>query len=122
MDCAICGGNSKVIDSRPCDAGKGHRRRRECMACNDRWFTVESYSFDSRPSIKVENEPEIIWFKDDREKNELGNLKRLKERASRLESRMVKLFLEGKHGASLIEKEKLDEVELKIKQCSKSED
>ncbi len=39
MNCPYCGSKSKVIDSR--SAGEGIRRRRECLACGQRFTTYE---------------------------------------------------------------------------------
>jgi len=39
MKCPYCGNRTKVIDSR--SAGEGIRRRRECLACGQRFTTYE---------------------------------------------------------------------------------
>ena len=39
MKCPYCGNKTKVIDSR--SAGEGIRRRRECLACGQRFTTYE---------------------------------------------------------------------------------
>lgn len=45
MRCPACDGTDvKVIDSRPVDAGTGVRRRRECLACANRFTTYEQTS------------------------------------------------------------------------------
>lgn len=42
MNCPGCGGhNSKVLESRIADAGDAMRRRRECLACAERFTTYE---------------------------------------------------------------------------------
>ena len=42
MKCPYCGfEDSKVIDSRPAEAGASIRRRRECMSCRKRFTTYE---------------------------------------------------------------------------------
>lgn len=42
MICPFCGHNDdKVIDSRPTEAGKAIRRRRECLQCEKRYSTYE---------------------------------------------------------------------------------
>ena len=42
MKCPSCSiEDSKVVDSRPIQGGKGIRRRRECNACNFRYTTYE---------------------------------------------------------------------------------
>ena len=43
MKCPFCGyEESKVIDSRPAEAGTAIRRRRECLACQKRFTTYEN--------------------------------------------------------------------------------
>lgn len=55
MKCPACQYNgSKVIDSRPADANKSIRRRRECESCAFRFTTFE----------KVEDTPLIVVKKD----------------------------------------------------------
>lgn len=45
--CTVCGGYSKVLDSRVIDSTR--RRRRECLNCGSRWNTKEiTYNFDRR--------------------------------------------------------------------------
>ena len=39
MQCPYCGSRTRVVDSR--SAGEGIRRRRECMACGQRFTTYE---------------------------------------------------------------------------------
>lgn len=40
--CPNCGADDdKVVDSRPADSGGAIRRRRECLACSDRFSTLE---------------------------------------------------------------------------------
>lgn len=42
MKCPVCGfAESKVIDSRPVEEGNSIRRRRECLACGQRFTTFE---------------------------------------------------------------------------------
>jgi len=46
MNCPSCGySESKVIDSRPTQDGKGIRRRRECLSCAKRFSTVETIEY-----------------------------------------------------------------------------
>jgi len=55
MKCPYCGHeDSKVIDSRPTDEGSSIRRRRECIACQNRFTTYEV----------IENTPIIVKKKD----------------------------------------------------------
>ena len=55
MKCPACQYNgSKVVDSRPADASKSIRRRRECESCSFRFTTFE----------KIEDTPLIVVKKD----------------------------------------------------------
>lgn len=57
MRCPICGyADSKVLDSRPTEAGSVIRRRRECLRCSQRFTTHE----------KVEEMPIWVMKKDGR--------------------------------------------------------
>jgi hypothetical protein len=40
MPCPACGGASRVLDSRP-TPDQGHRRRRRCAKCGERFTTYE---------------------------------------------------------------------------------
>lgn len=77
MRCPFCGHDEdKVIDSRPSDEGAAIRRRRECLACGNRFTTYE----------KIENLPLLVIKKDgtrepfDREKLISGILKSCQKR------------------------------------------
>ena len=53
MKCPICDfADSKVIDSRPTDNG-GIRRRRECLACKNRFTTYETYEVTNTAPLVV---------------------------------------------------------------------
>ena len=55
MKCPVCGyTESKVIDSRPSEEGSSIRRRRECLACQNRFTTYE----------KIETLPLLVIKKD----------------------------------------------------------
>lgn len=41
MTCPVCGGATKIVDSRSSRAGESIRRRRECLACGHRFTTRE---------------------------------------------------------------------------------
>jgi transcriptional repressor NrdR len=41
MTCPICHRSTRVLESRPADAGAATRRRRECSACGHRFTTFE---------------------------------------------------------------------------------
>ena len=52
MKCPKCGfPDSKVVDSRPSDTSI--RRRRECLACQTRFTTYETYEIEDASSIVV---------------------------------------------------------------------
>jgi transcriptional regulator NrdR family protein len=52
MECLECGGDTKVIDSRPSKNNR-IRRRRECLFCDKRWTTYESI-VDTKPLKGIE--------------------------------------------------------------------
>ena len=55
MKCPFCGyGESKVIDSRPAEAGTSIRRRRECLSCGKRFTTYETV--ESLPMVVVKKD------------------------------------------------------------------
>lgn len=56
MKCPFCGGESRVIESRPAADEEAVRRRRECLACGRRFTTME----------RVEVPPLIVVKKDGR--------------------------------------------------------
>jgi transcriptional repressor NrdR len=57
MRCPFCGyENSKVVDSRSSEAGDAIRRRRECLACGQRYTTFE----------RIEEIPLMVIKKDGR--------------------------------------------------------
>jgi len=56
MTCPFCGGESRVIESRPAADEEAVRRRRECQACGRRFTTME----------RVEVPPLIVVKKDGR--------------------------------------------------------
>lgn len=46
MKCPYCGrGDTRVVDSRESDEGRSIRRRRECVACENRFSTYEQAEF-----------------------------------------------------------------------------
>jgi transcriptional repressor NrdR len=70
MHCPFCNApDSKVIDSRLAAEGRQIRRRRECVACGDRFTTFESYDVVMPRVIKSNgrNEP----FNDEKLRNSL---------------------------------------------------
>jgi len=65
MKCPFCAhDNSKVVDSRPSDEGNSIRRRRECIACKNRFTTFETV--ESLPLVVVKKDNSREAF--DREK------------------------------------------------------
>lgn len=59
MKCQFCGDlESKVIDSRPTEAGDAIRRRRECLKCAQRFTTFEKIEEIPIIVIKKNNERE----------------------------------------------------------------
>ena len=51
MHCPFCGHeDTRVVDSRLANEGDQVRRRRECMACNERFSTYE-YAVFNMPSV-----------------------------------------------------------------------
>lgn len=56
MNCPFCqNADTKVNDSRPDAGGKSIRRRRECLACNRRWRTIERIE-DEMPLVIKRNQ------------------------------------------------------------------
>jgi len=56
MKCPYCGSeDGKVIDSRPAEDGAAIRRRRECIACQRRFTTYETWETISLAVIKADN-------------------------------------------------------------------
>ena len=75
MNCPFCGHpDSRVIDSRPDDAGI--RRRRECQACNRRFTTLEKVELGGVAVIKKDDSREEF----DREKIVAGVRKACEKR------------------------------------------
>ena len=62
MTCAVCGGKTKVIDSRTIEDSK--HRRRKCVECNYRFSTVE-IDADYYEELKPTNKREILNRLDD---------------------------------------------------------
>jgi len=53
LSCPSCKGmNTKTVDSRSYEKGTGIRRRRECVGCGHRFFTVESIAGNVRIPAK----------------------------------------------------------------------
>lgn len=55
MKCPFCRhGDTKVLDSRPDAEGRSIRRRRQCLACDKKWRTVEQIE-DEMPLVIKKN-------------------------------------------------------------------
>ncbi|MER3451880.1 MAG: transcriptional regulator NrdR [Thermus sp.] len=52
MKCTACGGDSRVLDSRPAEGGEAIRRRRECPACGRRFTTYERAQLEPLMVVK----------------------------------------------------------------------
>jgi transcriptional regulator NrdR len=77
MKCPFCAhDNSKVVDSRPSDEGNSIRRRRECIACKNRFTTFETV--ESLPLVVVKKDNSREAF--DREKLLRGLLRACEKR------------------------------------------
>lgn len=51
MQCPFCdAGDTRVVDSRPADAGRSVRRRRECAGCGQRFTTYER--MENLPAVR----------------------------------------------------------------------
>ncbi len=65
MRCPVCGNpDSKVVDSRPSDEFNSIRRRRECLACSNRFTTYERLGDNPIIVIKSDGGSQVF----DREK------------------------------------------------------
>jgi transcriptional repressor NrdR len=61
MHCPFCGHeDTRVVDSRLANEGDQVRRRRECMACNERFSTYEYAVFNMPPVIKSDGEKQAF--------------------------------------------------------------
>ncbi|MDD6799519.1 MAG: transcriptional regulator NrdR [Firmicutes bacterium] len=64
MKCPNCGyPDSKVIDSRPTDNAASIKRRRECLSCQKRFTTYETYEIcDTAPLVVIKKDNSIEIF------------------------------------------------------------
>ena len=61
MHCPFCGNeDTRVVDSRLANDGDQVRRRRECMACNERFSTYEYAVFNMPAVIKSDGEKQAF--------------------------------------------------------------
>lgn len=59
MNCPNCGGETKVVDSRPQEDGV--QRRRECLECKERFKTVEIDSELYQKLLYAPTKAEIVY-------------------------------------------------------------
>jgi len=77
MQCPFCGDNdTRVIDSRLAGEGDSVRRRRECVACKERFTTFETAELNLPRVIKSDGVREPFW----EEKLSAGVLRALEKR------------------------------------------
>jgi transcriptional repressor NrdR len=90
MKCPFCESiEDKVLESREVDEGRGVRRRRECLACRDRFTTFERV--EERPLIVIKRDGRREQFV--REKMRAGILRACKKRPISLEA--VELLIDA---------------------------
>ena len=77
MQCPFCGDNdTRVIDSRLAGEGDSVRRRRECVACKERFTTFETAELNLPRVVKNDGVREPFW----EEKLSAGVLRALEKR------------------------------------------
>ena len=77
MHCPFCGADdTRVIDSRLSGEGDNVRRRRECVACKERFTTFETAELNMPRVIKSDGVREPFW----EEKLQTGVLRALEKR------------------------------------------
>ncbi|RKZ13945.1 transcriptional regulator NrdR [bacterium] len=82
MKCPRCGKEEdKVVDSRSVRDGRAVRRRRECLACGERYTTHEA--LETRPVVVVKRSGDRVTY--DRSKVTLGVTKACEKRPVSLE-------------------------------------
>ena len=82
MKCPRCGReDDKVVDSRAVRDGRAVRRRRECLACGERYTTQES--LETRPVVVIKRSGDRVTY--DRSKAILGVTKACEKRPVSLE-------------------------------------
>lgn len=77
MHCPFCGAvDTRVIDSRLSGEGDNVRRRRECVACKERFTTFETAELNMPRVVKSDDVREPFW----EEKLQAGVLRALEKR------------------------------------------
>lgn len=76
MNCPVCNKDTKVVDTRLSSDGMGIRRRRECMACEYRFSTVEEVELMDLMVVKRDGKREMY----SRDKMKRGVVRALEKR------------------------------------------
>ncbi|GAB4324407.1 MAG: transcriptional regulator NrdR [Candidatus Sumerlaeia bacterium] len=65
MKCPFCGSmKNKVVNTRLCQAGEAIRRRRECLACNSRYTTIERIEKSPISVVKRDGKTRELYDRD----------------------------------------------------------
>ena len=100
MNCPICQGETKVVNSRPGDQGRSIRLRRECLKCRQRFSTYERVSLIDFQVQKSDGRKEPYY----RHKIE-GGLRKALDRRPVLEKEFQKLLFSIENDILNLEKE-----------------
>ncbi|MCP6726959.1 MAG: transcriptional regulator NrdR [Patescibacteria group bacterium] len=100
MNCPICQGETKVVNSRPGDQGRSIRRRRECLKCRQRFSTYEKISLIDFQVRKSDGKKEPYY----RHKLE-GGLRKALDRRPVAEKEFQKLLFTIENDIFNLEKE-----------------
>lgn len=76
MKCPLCGGGTRVTDTRLTEQGQVVRRRRQCSKCKHRFTTYERVALEPLIVIKKDGRRELF----DRGKVEMGMMKACEKR------------------------------------------
>lgn len=100
MNCPICQGETKVVNSRPGNQGRSIRRRRECLKCRQRFSTYEKISLIDFQVRKSDDKKEPYY----RHKLE-GGLRKALDRRPVTEKEFQKLLFTIENDIFNLEKE-----------------
>ena len=90
MQCPRCGhDDDKVIDSRAVREGRAVRRRRECLACGERFTTYEAW--ETRPVLVIKRDGRRVAY--DRSRMTTGIAKACEKRPVSLEQ--IEIIVDG---------------------------
>jgi len=90
MQCPRCGhDDDKVIDSRAVREGRAVRRRRECLACGERFTTYEAW--ETRPILVIKRDGRRVAY--DRSRVTTGIAKACEKRPVSLEQ--IEIIVDG---------------------------